>query len=339
MSEKKWKDALLKSSLPLEHAVATQLARLKWLVWGQFSFSRNNEAGTPVDFSIDLEASKEYSSTTHWLANLEVLIECKYTSPGAKWLFLPYPPTAQVRGNAVHTFDQAANKLVSDSRSLDRLEDDVPYCIRGISIFENGADEIAIHRGTTQLRYAMPHLAGQALSSQATGKHDADVHVTIACAILVTTAPLFILNDDVTIDDVQNADSMDSLTTEVDSVILWDSRSPDRTAYTTKVLGQINPDLIKARVDSYAAVFQPTAKLKYPPADYQLANALFDAGDHVFVVSFKNLESFLKRLDKASAKAAKSIQHIATLEYDRATSKVVIGPYPSPSKADSPNRA
>jgi hypothetical protein len=328
MSEKKWKDALLKSSLPLEHAVAAQLARLKWLVWGQFSYARNNESGTTVDFSVDLEASKEYSTDTHWLASLQILIECKYTTPGAKWLFLPYPPTAQIMGNAVSVFDQAANKRVTDRRALHQLEDDAPYCIRGVSIFDNGTDEIAIHRGTSQLRYAMPHLASAALSSQATDMHDSDINVTVACAILVTTAPLFTLNDEVTIEDVQSAETIDPLITEVESVILWDSRSPDRHAYAQKLIDQIELVGMKARINRYAEVFQPTEKMKYPPADYQPARALFEAGDHVFVVSLKNLESFLKRLDKASARTAKSIQHIATVEYDKETSKVIIGPYP-----------
>ncbi len=339
MSEKKWKDALLKSSLPLEHEVAATLARLKWDIWGQFSYARNNESGTPVDFSVDLDASKEYSSATHWLANLQILVECKYTSPGAKWLFLPYPQTAQLLGNAVHVFDQAANKRVTDSRTLFQLEGDTPYCIRGISIFESGADEVAIHRGITQLRYAMPHLAGQALSSQATDNHDSDLNITIACAILVTTAPVFVLNSEVTIDEVQKAESLDPMITEVESAIVWDSGSPDRMAYTKRLLEEIKPEVIKARIDSYAAVFEPTTKIKYPPADYEIASALFGAGDHVFVVSLKNLEKFLKKLDRATAKAAKSIQHIATLELDRATMKAVIGPYPPPDSSERPSGA
>jgi hypothetical protein len=44
-SNSKWKDALLKTSLPLEHLVAEKLGKQKFDIWGEFSFVRENEHG------------------------------------------------------------------------------------------------------------------------------------------------------------------------------------------------------------------------------------------------------------------------------------------------------
>ncbi len=328
MTEGKWKESLLKSSLPLEHAVAAQLAKKNWLVWGQYAYARDNESGVSVDFSVDLEASKEYSTDTHWYATLQVLIECKYASPGVKWVFLPYPKTTQLFSGVVQVFDQAANKRVTNRRPLERLEDDLEYCIRGISIFDNGFDENAISRGSHQLRYAMPQLAVQAFSSQATDWHDEDINVTFACAILVTTAPLYTLNDGLSLDDVYQANSIDTLITERESVVLWDSRAPDRSNYTRKVYQEADPSDLRMRLEKYSAVFVPTKKVRYPPDESEVKRAMNKSGDHVIVVSHKHLASLLKRLDQASARAAKSIERIATVEFDRANREVRIGPIP-----------
>lgn len=80
MSDKgnKWKDALLKTSLPLEYLVADKLSKHGFLVVGEFSYSRSNEQGIDTEFSIDLLANKflEKRKDDAW-ANLSLLVECK----------------------------------------------------------------------------------------------------------------------------------------------------------------------------------------------------------------------------------------------------------------------
>jgi len=66
--------------------------------------------------------------------------------------------------------------------------------------------------------------------------HDEDINVTIACAILVTSAPIFTLKEGLSLDDVYQAKSLDSLVTEHESVILWDSNAPDRANYSMNYL-------------------------------------------------------------------------------------------------------
>lgn len=212
MSKEKWKDFLLRSSLPLEHVVAEQLVNLNWEVWGQYAYARNNESGMRTDFSVDIQANKDYSTDTHWLCSFELLIECKYAAPDIKWVFLPYPETSEVLWDTpVYVFDEVTNKRITDKQSLNMVGDDIPYCIRGIALRDNGFDETPISKGSHQLRYAMPRLAVDAISDQLTLTHDEDVGIRIACTILVTTAPIFALKEGLTLDEVYKAESLDDL--------------------------------------------------------------------------------------------------------------------------------
>ena len=56
MSSKKWKDALLSSSLPLEHLVAKKLAQSSFHIEGEYSYTRQSEQDVKKEFSVDLLA-------------------------------------------------------------------------------------------------------------------------------------------------------------------------------------------------------------------------------------------------------------------------------------------
>lgn len=54
----KWKNALLKSSLPLEYIIANRLNKLGVYIAGEFSYLRTNENGIKTEFSTDILAFK-----------------------------------------------------------------------------------------------------------------------------------------------------------------------------------------------------------------------------------------------------------------------------------------
>lgn len=317
MSDGKWKDLLLKSSLPLEHVVASELADLDWIVWGQYPYTRNNESGLSVEFSGDLRATREYSSETHWIATLDVLFECKYASPGVKWIFLPYPETAQLFSGVVKVFDAASNKRVTSRKHLEQFESTVDYCIRGVALHDGGCDENAINRGSSQLRYAMPRLAENTFASHATAWHDEDIAVTFACAVLVTTAPLYCLKPGLSLGDVHAAKSLDDLLEPKETVVLWDSDSPDRSSYCRDVYRQIPSEDVEERILQYASVFSPTTKVKYPPSEFDARRAIKESGDHALVTSLPNLKTMLKSLGAAVTPTMQYIQKIAEVSFDR----------------------
>ena len=54
--KRSWKDALLKTSLPLEHMIAEKLDRRGFEVCGEYSYVRTNAQGVSTEFSADLWA-------------------------------------------------------------------------------------------------------------------------------------------------------------------------------------------------------------------------------------------------------------------------------------------
>jgi len=326
MTDTKWKDILLKSSLPFEHVVASQLADADWIVWGQYTYPRTNESGQTVDFSADLRATKEYSSRTHWLATLDILVECKYASPGVRWVFLPYPTTSTLFSGLVNVFEQVANKRVASRIALEDFERTLDYCIRGIALHDSGCDEAAINRGASQLRYAMPRLAESTFATHATDWHDEDIAITFACAILVTTAPLYCLKPGLSLDDVRAATSLDDILEPRDALVLWDSESPDRARYARGVYEQVPAEVAEKRIQEYAAVFKATSKIKYPPDAASAKRSLAQAGDHVLVVNAAHFRSVTNALDKSVRKTVKQIRPIASVRLDREDGCAKIGP-------------
>jgi hypothetical protein len=55
-SNKKLKDSLLKTSMPLEYLVAEKLSELKYGIQGEYHYLRPNETGVPTEFSADIWA-------------------------------------------------------------------------------------------------------------------------------------------------------------------------------------------------------------------------------------------------------------------------------------------
>lgn len=328
MSDAKWKDLLLKSSLPLEHVVAATLARLQWYVEGQYTYARTNEAGLSTDFSVDLHACKHYSSKTHSLARLDLLVECKYASPGVRWLFLPYPATTLIDSGCgmIKVIDKGTNKKAKDRRPLDAAESDLEYCIRGIALHEGGCDEQAIMRGAAQLRYAMPHLCTARMSDSVIDWCDEDIAVKFACAILVTTAPIYCLKHGLSLEQVYAAKELEDVADRRDSVLLWEQSSPDLTKYARHLYGQMaSPEFVQ-RIEHYAAVFQPTPASASPPCPEDAARAICDSGGHVLVISLHRLESVLESLCRAIAQTAGGIEKIAEVNYDPRSGEVAISP-------------
>src|SRR5437773_1986873 len=91
--EKDWKDALLKSSLPLEQLVSETLESNGFTIGGEYSYVRPNEHNARTEFSIDLHTDDTVmrkSEKVEIEARLNLLVECKYCSPGVKWIFSPY---------------------------------------------------------------------------------------------------------------------------------------------------------------------------------------------------------------------------------------------------------
>lgn len=275
----------------------------------------------------------EYSSKAQWIATLNLLIECKYSAPGVKWIFLPYPETSEVFSGCIKVFDQLANKRLLNHSDIESLDSNIPYCIRGISIFDSGFDENSISRGLSQLRYAMPRLAERSFRWHSDDRLDEDISLSYGCSIMVTTAPIYVLKEKISLENFYGAESLDDVALECEAVVLWNKDAPDRERYSDEIYKDlIDGDAgIKNRIYEYSKVFpaKHSGRYIYQPSLQSLRGAIGGAGDHVLVINFRYLEPYLKKIRALVKKSLKSIEKCAEVSFDPVSQTIVIKPISS----------
>lgn len=188
----KWKNSLLKTSLPLEYLTTEKLSELKYGIQGEYRYLRPNEQGILTEFSVDIWAVNHLFKRNLGLwANLNYLIECKYCHEGIKWLFAPLARTDTeqfVEISVIHTLDKICTRQIFNRQPIWSLAKRFPLCFKGVELLPNDATAQNIERGRSQLRYGIPQLAIHLSQTQMMTFHDEDLFVEFICPILVTTA-------------------------------------------------------------------------------------------------------------------------------------------------------
>lgn len=225
-----WKDSLLKSSLPLEHHIATLLEKYKINSYGEYGYLRKNEKGEQVEHSIDIGAEIHLS-----FSSLIFLIECKYCHQSVKWIFLPISRGKREHNlleyGVVNFFEELCPVRI-DQTKFEGFESKLKLCSKGIEINTKGPNPDSIKHGLYQLRYALPNLASTIIERQLKARHDEDLEVGVLIPILVTTAPLYIINHDVDIPSVSNAHDIKEISSQVDALIFYQEPSSNLSEYT-----------------------------------------------------------------------------------------------------------
>ena len=187
-TSKKWKDSLLKSSLPLELLVSEIMYKCGISLSGEYSYIRQNEIGQDKEFSIDQKGLKIFEKDETNLFTLNFLIECKYNYPGVKWIFSPFIdelPNTYV--GYLSIFQELCTRRIDDNLFSD-VEANLNCCIKGIELHKDDKNSQSISRGLNQLKYAIPHEVNRIYSSQISCIHDSDLNIEILCPILITTS-------------------------------------------------------------------------------------------------------------------------------------------------------
>ena len=81
--------------------MASVLSELDFFSWGEFAYNRIDEQGNEKEFTVDLDSFYELRPEHGQSGLLSLLIECKYSSEGIKWIFLPQPLRSQLAGCSI----------------------------------------------------------------------------------------------------------------------------------------------------------------------------------------------------------------------------------------------
>jgi hypothetical protein len=322
--DKQWKDALLKTSVPLEYLVAEELSNLKCGIQGEYHYIRPNEEGISTEFSVDIWAVTHlFKKDIGMWANLNFLIECKYCYPGIKWLFAPLTKTDTERlsePGIVHIFDDLCTRQVMDKRPLWNLSNRFHKCFKGVELHSNDAIVQNIERGRSQLTYAMPRLAIHLSESNMIPFHDEDLHISFISPILVTTSDLYVLKKGLKLDDFKNANTPEEISSQVFALILTDPYSHLFNDYADNLISDMH--VKKPKIKERLEQLQPL-KNKLTGEDNSIIPASFsfdwnirESSRRILIVNYNHLEEIYKLLRQTVVKAGKSLKQVGILQRD-----------------------
>jgi hypothetical protein len=315
----KWKDALLKTSLPLEFLVAEKLDSKQFSVSGEYSFVRKNEQNLDTEFSVDLRASNYLMKRKddYW-GDLNLLVECKYNYPGVKWVFAPHPSNSTIVTGVINVLDDLCTRRVANLKVLNGLDKGLEYCVKGIELHESDANTQSIQRGLYQLRCAAIQCAADIVRNQIMTGHDEDLEIGFICPILVTTASLHLLRSNVRLEEFQNASSMEEISKPADALIVYKPLGPVMRAFARQVtadLYKIFPET-KERLKSAAEVMGKAETYKVLGVTWDLDRSIRSAGERVLVVNFDALDNVVKKIRRLVIRSGLSLKRIGILKFD-----------------------
>jgi hypothetical protein len=244
MANKEWKNKFLSSSLPLEFEVGKILQLQDFVFSYDYLYSRDKYASDNEsekcsevynDFSVDLHAWNlapfgNLDDDIESSAWLDLLIECKYTQPNKKWVFLPDLSVdkhiAMRGGEFLNVIDTFCKKSVKYRATAD-FDKHGPFCYKGTEIdASNGkVDFYPIQKGVSQLQYALPRLICDYIENRC----DDDIRgiPLFFCPVLVTTADLMVLKQEVTIEMVTSSENLTDIAKSVPYLFLYSDCGPD----------------------------------------------------------------------------------------------------------------
>lgn len=322
---RKWKDALLKTSLPLELLAAEILHRNEIYVNGEYAYLRANEHGESAEFSVDLSAFRIFESNQIISLTLNFLIECKYNYPGVKWIFAPYANDEAVVTGVLSTFQDFCTRRI-DSTPLYLLDDNFPYSFKGVELHADSANPNAIERGINQLRYAIPQKVSRILSSQVSCRHDEDLSIVVLCPILLTTSELFIIKSGLSLETFQNVKNLEEIAEKVDYLVYYQSIGSNSHLWKynkelSRQLEQEHPE-IRTHLKAYAKAQIEQGIPRHTISSYYDFEPYFcSPSERILVVSFNVFEKVLKQVVALVEETNKSVKQVAELDSIRQESE------------------
>lgn len=210
---RKDKEVLFKSGIPLEVAVNKILAKYGFWVNPEFSYLRNDK-----EFSIDTEAKyinnklrhKHFSSL--WL---QTLVECKYTGNlKNRWVFFTYGRQVKsISRNEVMVFPfQKQNRNIRPmflkDKKVSMFLRKIPVVWKGIAFNENEANTSLIKGAVSQLQFSYIHFLCEIVDFNVPYSFVKDREYIIL-PLIVTNNPLYISNSNFNLKKITHLQKVD----------------------------------------------------------------------------------------------------------------------------------
>jgi hypothetical protein len=291
MSAKSWKDYLLSSGLHLWHSVAQALDKLGIYNHKEFKYERTNEIGLPQVFSVDIFASHINLELQIWL---ELFVECKYRHEGVRWLFVPAKTElffGPQLGDCFILLDELSSDREINRGVLDQFTSAYDFCGKGVELLSNDANPKAVEQSIQQLRFALVNSIVDGLNHQLHGSIPSErTPIFVIVPIVVTTAELWRLNQDVSIESIREADVLEQVATQRDLLIM--RQEPD-IQLTRHAISVFEKNITAADQVLISERIKPVITRGYPGLLHKYSHA---SPSQFVIIHFSKFEKAMKNL-------------------------------------------
>ena len=200
-----WKEILLKSGIPLESSIRNILEGMSFDGVLEYNFLRKNDKDIINNFSVDIHACKNIyaNKISHKCFTLEYLIECKYCTPDSHWVFMPNANSYSVETPSLY-IDHFDSEYCCNSSYLETIFNEYKITGKGFSLRNKNSDNTQIKEAYNQLSYAYIH---RYIEKSSWDNYD----VYFLIPIIVTTANLWRLKENITIGKIQHANKLEEV--------------------------------------------------------------------------------------------------------------------------------
>lgn len=217
MSNTKWKDYLLKSGIPLEYEVKELLDKRGCITHFEQSYLRPDKNNIINEFSFDIGAAYKPD-----LAFFDLLIECKYRHPSTNWIFLP-DYTTPIGEMTTSSFMHVNDHFTQETKHPFWLYQTLSIannCSKGIELTSDGQNPKTITQATSQLAYALAEAITEGMYNQYSGEAATTEQIFYHIPIIVTTANLYRLDQDINMTTIQKSKDIEEVSTKQDYLML-----------------------------------------------------------------------------------------------------------------------
>ncbi|MFN3137219.1 MAG: hypothetical protein ACE37L_06005 [Allomuricauda sp.] len=299
-SNSKWKSGFLKTGLPLEYVTSNVLSDLGHSIFGEYPYIRPDERKELKEFSVDLRTYKSLDSEDK-LITLSMLVECKFRQQGTSWIFSPYPSDMFPIGLTHSTEDLVPVRI--ETKSIWKFEQKIGYCIGGIELKPDGSGNTnGAKHGVFQLRFAMPVLLKNEYENALDHMWSDGRDIDIICPILVTTADIRVIKNNLNLDDFHMAKEIDDVTELKEAIILNERPGPQLQDFADSLADEYinnHPELEKRLLDIDKVLIGKEWESRSAPDLDTIKRSFGHSCERILIVNYNYLEKTVKNLEKA----------------------------------------
>lgn len=323
MDSSKIKDLLLKSGIPLEVSVVDKIAKFNVDDCGEIEYERDGKI-----FSTDIHATKDFNIGNNFLLSTNFVIECKYKTRDHNWFFMKFPESDySLRSDARNeVFDYLLRPLLikigyqfkEQHIGLKELRVSnlfkVKTANKGVDIVKNDFNHSIIREAVSQVVFASIVANNESVEenihfiSGLYANPDKEIEyknpiATLTIPIIITTANLFRVRDNLSIEDIENENDILNLSEKEKGILLINSDYA-KSAKFSKQLFEKSPISFNNELENWITNFQP-------PDFFRIDMLKYTHPGYIYIINYYHFEELfancINQIDEACYNFSKTL--------------------------------